>query len=440
MILLSSKPYNPAVALRQIHEVLELRKMWSVEWLMRKGMKKERDSGEGESDQDGKERNLAVIGQPTEWNRDPLMPDSTTSGSSTTAPDLDSLGNVPISPKTPFFARGENKGNQLGVVQFSMHRYWDQEHTIPDWSPEKFPSTLSDFQQWWNVLSKQDYKGIFPRTIFDDGRCFTVGGATLLELVEQPKASDVIDKVDLDLEVSGKSVKYYGDGRFGMCRFPVRRFVFVDISQQLLKNQFDNWRVGSFDASFPDLAQAAHDLATLELDDIEKFVAGEAAAKGTEVFEAFGMKFPAGQITIWGIIILLGIQLYFFIYLKQLSGKLGPSDAGWDVPWIGMTASPLARIIFFFTITLLPLMATVLLGTLTIDHFEKPMIWNRWTISIVLGLASALVSTLILGTLSWRYRPMLREAPSPLDSHLEQDPETGSEAMTSNPQTKQPHE
>lgn len=410
VIVLSAKPYNPAVALRQIHEILELKKMWSANWLMRKGIKKARTSSsdEGESGKDNKDKDLSTIGEVAEWNRDPMMPDSTTSESSTSAPDLDSMGNFPILPNIPFFGQVKSQGRSLGIGQFSIQRFWYQGHTTPDWSPEQFPTTLSDFRQWWDTLQKHDYKAIFPRTIYlYDGRCFTVASTAEISLIGEPKAAVVTDKIPLDLEVFGNSVAYKGDGNFGMCLFPIRRFVYVDISQRNVVTQFSNWRVGAFDTSFPDLAQAAHDLATLELDDIEKFIAGE-AAKGTEVFEAFGMKFPAGQITLWGIIVLLGVQLYFFVYLKQLSGKLGPTDAGWDVPWIGMTTAPLAQVIYFITVLFLPLMATVLLGRHTISHFGKPIIPNGWVIAEVLGLIGALISTLILGGLSWKYRPKLQ--------------------------------
>src|SRR5207249_6703552 len=81
-----------------------------------------------------------------------MMPHSTTSESSTSAPDLDSLGNFPISPKTPFYGLVEYKGRPLGIVQFSIQRFWDQGHTTPNWFPEQFPTTLSDFRQWWDAL------------------------------------------------------------------------------------------------------------------------------------------------------------------------------------------------------------------------------------------------------------------------------------------------
>jgi hypothetical protein len=66
------------------------------------------------------------------------------------------------------------------------------------------------------------------------------------------------------------------------------------------------------------------------MEEVRKIIFDE-ATKGDEIFEAFGMKFPAGQITIWGSIVLLSIQLcifLYFLYLKQLSGRLRSHDPG----------------------------------------------------------------------------------------------------------------
>jgi hypothetical protein len=72
--------------------------------------------------------------------------------------------------------------------------------------------------------------------------------------------------------------------------------------------------------------------------DIKDFLHDE-ASKGAEVFEALGMKFPADKVTLWGIILILSVQLYFFVYLRQLSGRLRANDPGWDTPRVGRDTS-----------------------------------------------------------------------------------------------------
>src|SRR6202023_2887975 len=99
----------------------------------------------------------------------------------------------------------------------------------------------------------------------------------------------------------------------------------------------------------------------LPLEDTKEFLHDE-ASNGQEIFEAFGMKFPAGRVTLWGELLLLSVQLYFFIYLRQLSGKLNADDPGWDVPWVGMDTSALGQAILFVSLVALPIGAMGLLG------------------------------------------------------------------------------
>src|SRR5262249_26039902 len=91
--------------------------------------------------------------------------------------------------------------------------------------------------------------------------------------------------------------------------FPVRKYRKVTIDQQQLARLFHNCHAGPFDQCFGDLSDAAHNLEDLDMDEVRKRISAE-AIKGSEVFEAFGMKIPAGQITLWGSLVLLSVQLY----------------------------------------------------------------------------------------------------------------------------------
>lgn len=417
LIVVSAKPYNAAVALRQIHQIIELKKMWSLKWILWKGQKKEATESDESDDskKDNKPISLANIGDPAHWQHDPLLPPESEGYY------LESRGDFPIFQNAAFEAEVTPVDSKQSFKStFLIERYWAQEHTEPDWSPEVFPSTLYDFRQWWTVLQKDGYKAVFPRSLDESsGRCFTVASTAYVSSLVGTAGG--AGSIGLSLNTREKSLVYEGTGP-GMCFFPVHRFVYVKVSQQMVADQFKNWKVGSFDTSFPDLARAGHDLEALELDDVEKFISSE-AAKGTEVFEAFGMKFPAGQITLWGIVVLLGVQLYFFVYLKQLSGKLAQTDAGWDVPWIGMDTSPLAQSIFFLTVVLLPCLAMALLGTHAVSQLDRPIVWRSWPTAEALGVAVAFIPTAVLGLLSWRYRPNLHESGTPPD--VDKTPATG---------------
>ena len=102
--------------------------------------------------------------------------------------------------------------------------------------------------------------------------------------------------------------------------------------------------------------------------------------------------------------ILLVVQLYFFVYLKQLSGKLAPEDAAWDVPWIAMDMSRLSRILFFVSVVLVPSVAVALLSWHAATATSTALA-HHWVIAKMISLVAAFLLVAILGILSWKYRP-----------------------------------
>ena len=91
--------------------------------------------------------------------------------------------------------------------------------------------------------------------------------------------------------------------------FPILEIEQVTVSQASLSKYFTDWQPGPFDVAFSDLTAAAHDKQMQDLDSIGKMIS-QVTSQTAETFEAFGMKFPADKIAIWGIIVLLCVQLY----------------------------------------------------------------------------------------------------------------------------------
>jgi hypothetical protein len=180
------------------------------------------------------------------------------------------------------------------------------------------------------------------------------------------------------------------------------------VSQTEMSRAYKSLYVGSFEKSFSDLSTATLDRADLSLEEIRNLI-HEEAAKGSEVFEAFGMKFPAGRVTLWGELLLLSVQLYLFIYLGHLSARLRSDDSGWDVPWVGMDTSRLGQVILFSSLVVLPISAMALLD-LQVIRDKHGLLFagtsNVWVQRLeCLGLAVALVGSICLGILSWLCRP-----------------------------------
>jgi hypothetical protein len=194
----------------------------------------------------------------------------------------------------------------------------------------------------------------------------------------------------------------FGDGR----RHTVRFNVTVSVQEQpwVLPVGFVGHRA-SLQPLYGNLLEAARGREDLDFSILAPQIYEE-VEKGDEPFEAFGLKIPESRIAVWGIVILISIQLYFVMYMRRLSNKLKPDDPGWDVPWMAMDQSILARAMLFVSIVVLPACATFAV----IAHAMESGNSRGENIEAIVVTCGFLLSW-VLDYLSWRYRPKLR-APS----------------------------
>src|ERR1035441_6362889 len=155
------------------------------------------------------------------------------------------------------------------------------------------------------------------------------------------------------------------------------------------------WRHGSFDSSFRELNEVTKDYQDIDLGAIERIGRSEAQRTGDSL-ELVGVKVPAGKAVIWGTIVILAIQMYLWIHLRQLSpNKLQPNDPGRDVAWIGVYTSLDAKFAMLSTTVVLP--TVVLLGLQTrwfklpLSEFNWPLLAFTVPLSILLGVWSQLI-------------------------------------------------
>jgi len=195
----------------------------------------------------------------------------------------------------------------------------------------------------------------------------------------------------------------FGDGRPHTVRFNVT----VSLQEQHLDEalRFSVYPTSSFQSHYRNLVEAARGREDLDFSVLAPQIYAE-AEKGDEPFEAFGLKIPENRIASWGIVVLISIQLYFVMYLRRLSNKLKPDDPGWDVPWMAMDESKLARAMLFVSIVLLPACATFAVAARA-DNLGNS---GGEKIEVIVVICGLLLSW-VLDFLSWRYRPKLR-APS----------------------------
>ena len=154
---------------------------------------------------------------------------------------------------------------------------------------------------------------------------------------------------------------------------------------------------GLFEHSFPELNKITKNYQGLQIDKFDPILEAEQNRTG-ESFEAFGVKFPADATTRWGVLVILAVQIYFWIHLQELARKLQPSDPGWEVAFIGMYPSLPSRIVYSISALALPVCGVVGLGVrgLYIGDFRLTY-WLLLTAGTILSLTVAIAG--------WRSAP-----------------------------------
>jgi hypothetical protein len=409
--VLSSKPYNPSVALKEIEEITSLRDAWSPFWVLstfesRLSISYSRKAGTNRQNDESSQYSL---NGPGDRGRERVMSGEIRWKGGIQGPKRVNI----VLPATTWF---DMPGWEDKAIGFSN-----------EWHLDDFPDTIPAFRDWWERLQSAhdiyiatwaSYRGFVIR-----GKENDIQGYITLTEEDRPKLNAKRIRVfatrfgkPYDYGLTSKFAKE-GDSIF----LPIDMVTCVSIDQDALGKRYAGWKSGPFDKTFSDLGNATRNMAILRLDEVEKRLLEE-ASKGTEVFEMFGLKFQSDQITPWGILIVLSIQTYFLIYLKQLSGRLRSLDAGWDVPWIGMNQTIVAQFIFSLTLVLIPCVAVGLLAGRAMspiiaslwgktEHFRHlPQGLRPWDLGVLvnmLGLTGAIISTTLLGILSWKFRPKL---------------------------------
>jgi hypothetical protein len=430
LLVFSSKSYNARTAYRQIDEIIRLQHAWSPTWIGQhcRGVSRENGSYADASiprrEFESQHRISGMVRRVMPW-RNPFA----------ISPQFVKVKKPPKSTLMFVISSGDWGCWEKG---------WDPRELVsnPDFPPPfaEFPNTLSDVRIWWDNMAAT-HTFVIPESIAMEGSLFRAGSYEGPAHLTGAQTKDSLEEVELSINYeflqhspigpepmikqdafpfalvgwlsSGQEEAWYGAGE--TVWFPVATYREVQVDQGEMIKSFTNWHVGTFERSFGDLAQAAHEMEDINLDEVRKIISEE-ASKGNETFEAFGMKFPSGQITIWGSAILLSIQLYLFLYLKQLSGRLRSDDPGWDIPWIGMDHEFLwTRLVFFVTLVPLPCVAIAALGVrsarqMTLDHWAQTgMHWyaDRMVFAKILGLSAFLVFSVILAAWSWKCRPRI---------------------------------
>jgi hypothetical protein len=359
--------------------------------------------------------------------------------------EIDSLRTTPDSDEvSPWFqAKSIPTTKGIGSHQrFIFHRplvnqFWCDfsSRSGGEYIPFKgFPDTVRAFQPWWD---SNTVAPLIVDTLYD-----VVSGAIVDPATRQPVVRlDITEEVSKHTNATELFVDYDR-----LCTvnppptsvpsltlrsldltgvdfsFTVTTERMVINNQLILGSYFKGQKKGQFADTFYDLMIAAQGREMESFNTLAPELREEATKTG-EAFEAFGIKFPSEQVTRWGLIVLIMVQLYFIMYLTRLSNKLRPDDPGWDTPWMAMDESRLARVMLVVSVIALPCVAALLvLIRAESSWFPGGFTWH--SLGIVMSsdwpnrvefvlMPFVVLFSFVLSGLAWHYRPRLTEPLAP---------------------------
>ena len=251
IIVLSASPYNPSAAVRELHQIVELKKVWSPEWI------REHGSHEPVTFAD-------ILSYPN---------------SGRTAVSLGPNSKALLALTN---SRDSNKSGPFQLLLLPSANYIEGHPEAGRINAATFPTVLSNFEKWWSDLSSQPAEIYFPvRAVGRSGRLPSsspfLSYPTLLDSLDSIESFPTVPSVKLYLvstSLRDQHSAFYGVGFPATAKSPSFDFHFsitnadrVRVGRQNLAAFFGNWQTGGFEESFSDLSEAARDFDSLELEE-----------------------------------------------------------------------------------------------------------------------------------------------------------------------------
>ena len=134
--------------------------------------------------------------------------------------------------------------------------------------------------------------------------------------------------------------------------------VFTEIPAHYAFNEHfgTDFPAGPFERSFAALNELTATYQDLDFDKVSRILVDARRTAGPR-FEAFGASVPSAVLARWGIPIVLTIQLYLWVHLREYRKKLGVMGVRPETPWIPMYSGLVARTVSCLSVAALPLVA-----------------------------------------------------------------------------------
>lgn len=151
-----------------------------------------------------------------------------------------------------------------------------------------------------------------------------------------------------------------------------------------------DWSDNEFNDAFRELRVAAGGLGNLPLEELEDRLR-ERVGEYKNI-SVLGFDMPLTELGRWGTVLLVAIQLYFWLHLRTLHHRLQQSGTSFcEVAWIGLYLDRASRATTLVSCTLLPLSSILALGALLFSGAGPGTVDPSATVVFAIGIGLELV-------------------------------------------------
>jgi hypothetical protein len=266
------------------------------------------------------------------------------------------------------------------------------------------PKTLQQFQEWWDMsraLRITFFGGWFRAgdnqvsAINEDGNSIN-SKSIAMQLLAPNKDTQQVNLILQNGRITGEvELPDNSRGRISlepggywdeMIQSPWKVAEFAKEKCDAIIRRTRSTDCGPFDQLFPEVIEIERELGTLPLGKLTEELVRRASIQPQPI-ELGGIKLPIKAITQSGMLFLVVLQIYLWLHIHELRGKIDLVNApGFDVGWIGTYTSKAARLIFLISL-LVPSFAVLVL-----DYYLSAPLRTRVIFGVIGGVLSVVVA------------------------------------------------
>jgi hypothetical protein len=262
------------------------------------------------------------------------------------------------------------------------------------------PRTLSDAHQLWDCLHTANTVAIpfafsaeqavirGQKVPLDSATASSAANHVRLTFTKtsEDQRAEIRTAFGISVEYAFVGVLYPDKGPFVSVMVPVEkaRVITVNLTEPLrsLKPML-SLDPGTYKQAFSDLDEITMNYDDLTFDKLKTILSAQ-RKHSDQTFEAFSVKFPSDAVARWGLILLLGIQLYFLIHMSAPQLQV---DTEVSVAWIPLYSNIFSQAVFVFTIAVLPPVTAGIVGHVGSITGQK----NIDIVVVVLAVSSSML-------------------------------------------------